>query len=264
MMRTLSLGAGVQSSTLALMCAAGEIEAPEIAVFADTQDEPAAVYVWLDWLEKQLPFPIRRVSQGKLSATALQVRTSAAGNRYMKPMIPVYTVDANGKKGMVQRQCTMDYKVEPILRVLRHERKGRDVTQYLGISFDELERMKPSREPWLRNEYPLIDLRMTRQDCLNWMTAQGYPTPPRSACIYCPFHNDTEWKKLTPAEFETASEFEKQYQASFAQTDLDGVPYLHADRVALADVDLSDSKPKPKRDDKQRDFINECEGACGV
>ena len=39
-MRVLSLGAGVQSSTLALMCAAGEIEAPEIAIFADTQDEP--------------------------------------------------------------------------------------------------------------------------------------------------------------------------------------------------------------------------------
>ncbi len=129
-MRVLSLGAGVQSSTLALMCAAGEIEAPEIAIFADTQDEPDAVYIWLDWLEKQLPFPIRRVSQGKLSATALQVRTSAAGNRYMKPMIPVYTKDANGKRGMVSRQCTMDYKVAPIMRAIKHERTGRDVIQY--------------------------------------------------------------------------------------------------------------------------------------
>lgn len=255
MLRVLSLGAGVQSSTLALMCAAGEIEAPEIAIFADTQDEPDAVYAWLDWLEKQLPFPIRRVSQGKLSATALQVRTSAAGNRYMKPMIPVYT-DANGKKGMVARQCTLDYKVAPIMRAVKHERKGRDVIQYLGISFDELERMKPSREPWMRNEYPLVQLRMTRQDCLNWMKAQDYPTPPRSACIYCPFHNDTEWKRLTPAEFERAVTFEKQYQAAFAQTSLDGVPYLHADRKPLAEVDLSD--------ERQADFINDCEGLCGV
>lgn len=239
------------------MCAAGEIEAPEIAIFADTQDEPDAVYVWLDWLEKQLPFPIRRVSQGKLSATALQVRTSAAGNRYMKPMIPVYT-DANGKRGMVARQCTLDYKVAPIMRAIKHERKGRDVIQYLGISFDELERMKVSREPWMRNEYPLVDLRMTRQDCLNWMKAQGYPVPPRSACIYCPFHNDTEWKRLTPSEFERAVTFEKQYQAAFAQTELDGVPYLHVDRVPLAEVDLS------KPDDGQRDFINDCTGLCGV
>ncbi len=252
----LSLGAGVQSSTLALMCAAGEIEAPEIAVFADTQDEPDAVYVWLDWLEKQLPFPIRRVSQGKLSATALQVRTSAAGNRYMKPMIPVYTKDANGKRGMVGRQCTLDYKVAPIMRAIKHERKGRDVIQYLGISFDELERMKPSREPWMRNEYPLVEMRMSRQHCLDWMLAHGYPKPPRSACIYCPFHNNTEWKRLTPSEFERAAEFEKQYQAAFAQTTLDGVPYLHADRVPLADVDLSG--------ERQSDFINDCEGMCGV
>ncbi len=55
----LSLGAGVQSSTLALMAAAGEVSPmPTAAIFADTQDEPASVYKWLDWLEKQLPFPV--------------------------------------------------------------------------------------------------------------------------------------------------------------------------------------------------------------
>lgn len=41
----ISLGAGVQSSTLALMAAAGEIAPmPVAAIFADTQDEPASVY----------------------------------------------------------------------------------------------------------------------------------------------------------------------------------------------------------------------------
>ena len=237
------------------MCATGEVEPPELAIFADTQDEPDAVYVWLDWLEKQLPFPIRRVSQGKLSATALQVRTAASGVRYMKPMIPVYT-DTNGKRGMVARQCTTDYKIAPIKRTLQHERKGREVTQYLGISFDELQRMKPSREPWLHNAYPLVERRMTRQHCLDWMQSHGYPKPPRSACIYCPFHNDTEWKRLTPSEFARAVEFERQYQAAFAQSDMDGTPYLHADRVPLSEVELFDSR--------QRDFINECEGVCGV
>jgi len=49
----ISLGAGVQSSTMALMAAAGEITPmPTAAIFADTQDEPASVYRWLDWLEK--------------------------------------------------------------------------------------------------------------------------------------------------------------------------------------------------------------------
>ena len=53
MRHVLSLGAGVQSSTLALMAAAGEVTPmPDAAIFADTQAEPAGVYRWLDWLEK--------------------------------------------------------------------------------------------------------------------------------------------------------------------------------------------------------------------
>jgi hypothetical protein len=41
----LSLGAGVQSTTLALMAAQGEIQPlPDCAIFADTGWEPATVY----------------------------------------------------------------------------------------------------------------------------------------------------------------------------------------------------------------------------
>jgi len=52
---------------MALMAAHDEIAPmPVAAIFADTQAEPKAVYEWLDWLEKQLPFPIHRVTAGKL------------------------------------------------------------------------------------------------------------------------------------------------------------------------------------------------------
>jgi 3'-phosphoadenosine 5'-phosphosulfate sulfotransferase (PAPS reductase)/FAD synthetase len=61
----ISLGAGVQSSTMALMAKHGEITPmPEFAIFADTQSEPSSVYRWLDWLGQQLPFPIIRVTKG--------------------------------------------------------------------------------------------------------------------------------------------------------------------------------------------------------
>ena len=67
----------MQSSTLALMAAAGEITPmPKCAIFADTQAEPASVYRWLDWLEKQLPFPVHRVTKGNLEADALKMRTT--------------------------------------------------------------------------------------------------------------------------------------------------------------------------------------------
>jgi hypothetical protein len=255
-MRALSLGAGVQSSTLALMCALGDIPAPEVAVFADTQDEPDEVYDWLNWLEKQLPFPIRRVSQGKLSETALQVRQSAAGNKYLKPMIPVY-IDTAGKRGMAMRHCTKDFKVDPILRALRHIRDGRIVHQYLGISFDELERMKVSQQDWLHNEYPLVERRITRPQCIEWMRSHGFPDPPRSACKYCPFHSNAEWRRLSQADFAEAIAFEKRYQAAYAKTELDGIPYLHSARIPLEEVDFSESSQIDA-------FGNECEGLCGV
>ena len=65
MKHIISLGAGVQSSTMALMAAKGEITPmPDAAIFADTGWEPKYVYDWLDWLETQLPFPVHRVSGG--------------------------------------------------------------------------------------------------------------------------------------------------------------------------------------------------------
>jgi 3'-phosphoadenosine 5'-phosphosulfate sulfotransferase (PAPS reductase)/FAD synthetase len=71
----ISLGAGVQSSTMALMAAHGEITPmPAAAVFADTQAEPASVYKWLDWLERQLPFPVARVTRGSLEQDGLIMR----------------------------------------------------------------------------------------------------------------------------------------------------------------------------------------------
>ena len=71
----LSLGAGVQSSTLALMAAKGEVTPmPDVAVFADTGYEPKAVYAWLDWLEKQLPFPVAKVTRGNLRDDQIKTR----------------------------------------------------------------------------------------------------------------------------------------------------------------------------------------------
>ena len=61
-LRILSLGAGVQSSTLALMIEKGEVPMVDAAIFADTKGEPKAVYDWLNWLEKKLSYPVYRVT----------------------------------------------------------------------------------------------------------------------------------------------------------------------------------------------------------
>src|SRR5215475_6635832 len=100
MLTVISLGAGVQSSTMALMAAHGEIEPmPKCAIFADTQDEPHSVYTWLDWLEKQLPFPVVRVTAGRLSEKSTRTYWSHRNQKFTVSGIPVFT-----QTGMFPRQ----------------------------------------------------------------------------------------------------------------------------------------------------------------
>lgn len=262
-MLVLSLGAGVQSSTLALMAERGEIDRPDFALFADTQSEPASVYRWLAWLEKQLSYPVHRVSHGNLSEVALQVRVSAKGNRYQKSAPPAWITENNGRVSLLVRQCTVDFKIAPIRRHLR-EMGGKQsgVEQMIGISLDEAHRMKPAKDQWIKNRWPLIEKRMTRRDCISWMERNGYPRPPRSSCWFCPYHSNEEWRRLKneePEAFGMAVRWEIEFQQTMAQVKgFRGTPYLHRTCVPLSEIDFN--APSPQLDM----FGNECEGVCGV
>lgn len=251
----------MQSSTMALLAARGVLTPmPKAAIFADTQDEPEEVYRWLEWLEKQLPFPVVRGTIGKLSELATRVRTSKkSGQTYLKPNLPVYT-DRPEKPGRMARHCTYDAKIQVLRRMTKKlAGRGSRAIVWIGISTDEIVRMKDSNDPRIDHRHPLIDLNWSRQDCLAWWAKEGLPTPPRSACIYCPHHSNAEWLRLMPEEFKAACAFEKQLQAAFKQVPrLDGVPYLHPSRKPLDQVDLTE------KDEVKNKFLNSCEGMCGV
>lgn len=130
-LRVLSLGAGVQSTTLALMAAHGEIEAPDCAIFADTQGETAATYAHLANLEKHLPFPVHRVTTGDLARdffAALEDEHTRCG----QPPFYIRNPDNDGTPtadsgGMLWRQCTREYKLDPLRRKVRELAAGRSV-----------------------------------------------------------------------------------------------------------------------------------------
>jgi hypothetical protein len=272
----LSLGAGVQSSTLALMASRGEVAPmPAAAVFADTHAEPQSVYRWLDWLEKQLAFPLYRVSAGSLTEATLAVKTNAkTGIDYLSLFIPAYIRNPDGSKGIVGRHCTANYKIVPLrkkareLGGIRHGQKTAGVIEWIGISLDEIYRARPSPEAWTQRRWPLIEMEMSRHDCLRWMQTHGYPAPPRSACIYCPFHSDHEWRRLRdeePAEFAAACKFEREMQRLHTSTarkgKCSGVPFLHASLTPLPEVDFSTPE---ERGQLSLQWAGECEGMCGV
>ena len=109
-LRILSLGAGVQSSTLALMIEKNLVPMVDCAIFADTGAEPKEVYTWLEWLKTQVSYPVYIVQWRNLKEDLIAV---ASGQRNIVP-IPFFTIDEAGKKGIMRRQCTADYKIRPV------------------------------------------------------------------------------------------------------------------------------------------------------
>jgi hypothetical protein len=149
-LRVISLGAGVQSTTLALMAAHGEIgPMPDCAVFADTGWEPRAVYGHLGWLRSGvLPFPVHVVSNGDIRAAL----TAGEPGRYAA--VPFF-LKTEGERGMGRRECTHEYKLKPLMWKYR-ELLGKDRREriakgscevWIGISTDEVMRVKRARRP---------------------------------------------------------------------------------------------------------------------
>ena len=192
----ISLGGGVQSSVMALMASQGAFDrVPDCAIFADTRWEPPSIYEHLAWLRDRLSFPLHVVDNGRSLREDVKALTNHSGSRNYVD-IPVYLKGRDGEgDGIGRRQCTDNYKIRPIRRRIREllglrprQRvpAGTTVELWLGISTDEAIRMKTSRDRWITNRYPLIEVGMSRSDCLNWWQ-ERYDRPlERSACVACP------------------------------------------------------------------------------
>ena len=264
----ISLGAGVQSTTLTLMAARGELgEKPDVAIFADTGWEPPRVYTHLEWLEKECAkygLRIIRGSRGNLRDDFL--RGLETGERAAS--IPVYVKrNGSGREGMLWRQCTREYKVEVVRKAIREflgygprQRVKEKVNLWMGISTDEIIRVKPSPVKYIEHKYPLIDRNMSRTDCLKWMRENGYPMPPKSACIGCPYHDDAYWRDLKenyPEDFADAVDFDRALRK---KPRAEGELYLHRSCRPLDEIDFSESNEQGSLDL----FGDECEGMCGL
>src|SRR2546422_5954239 len=111
----------------------------DCAVFADTGAELPETYSYLEIAEKYLedsgiPLKIVRSTNGSLYETCRK-----------RKVIP----------SMIWRWSTRDYKITPVYRFYRS--LALHVNQYVGIAYDEVERMKPSRADYVDNIYPLVD-----------------------------------------------------------------------------------------------------------
>ncbi|MQS14722.1 hypothetical protein F7Q99_21260 [Streptomyces kaniharaensis] len=246
-LRSLSLGAGVQSTRLLLLAAEGHLPGLDVAIFADTGWEPRAVYEHLDRIEREIAepagIPILRVSSGN-------IREDALGPSKRFASMPLHILNPQGTEGLSRRQCTGQYKIRPIKEQVRqllgypHPQRvpaGVFVEQWIGISTDEVHRAKDADVAYMKNRFPLIELGFSRSDCVRLLRSRGLGSTPKSACLGCPYHGNSQWRQLrdgSPEEWQDVVEFDHAIRKGNARATAQGTPllgqaYLHRSRRPL-------------------------------
>lgn len=218
-LRVFNNGGGVQSTAALVLAARGEIdfhifihanvgadsENPDTVRYINEVHKPFAAAHGIEFIE--IAYTKRDGSQ-----PTLLDRIHATPNSVPIPMM--------GIGGMpLSRTCTADYKIRPIAKWLK--RRGATAANPamsgLGISVDEFQRMRTdSGIAWQRLEYPLIDLRLTRDDCKRIVAEAGLPPAPKSSCWFCPFHRRKTWQEMhdrQPELFTQAVEIERYLSA---------------------------------------------------
>lgn len=124
-----------------------------------------------------------------------------------------------GKKGI--RWCTSNLKDRLMERYLKQKYGKGNYIEYIGIAYDEQERMK-------NKSYPLVNWKMTEKDCLKYCYDRGftwsglYEKFDRVSCWCCPFKRLDElrvlykdypdlWDQLKEMDKKSFNQFRKDY-----------------------------------------------------
>ena len=257
-MRIISLGWGVQSFALAAMSALGELPKVDAAIHADTTYERSETYdfaeKWTPWLEER---GVRVVTvKGKVGCLA-----SVRNDVTTSVMIPAFTTWPDGElSGRLRQQCTGDWKISPIRRWIQSHRDGQKCDVWLGITLDEVTRIKPSGVKYAVNVYPFIEMLdrpWTRSMVERWLRANDLEIPVKSCCVFCPWHDRSIWREI---KMSSNGDWQKSLEVDEAIRDKrPGYKcYLTAKRIPLAEIDF-----RNEEDHGQLSLWGEeCEGMC--
>jgi hypothetical protein len=189
-MKCLSYGGGVNSTAILALIAQGKITGIERAVFCDTGAENPGTYDYLEYIRERSPISIDTIKSKEGSLFEFCERKVILPARYM-------------------RWCTDRFKRRP----LEQYAKQQGITEWvIGIDAGERKRVNrwKSREGY---EFPLISLGLNRQSCEEAIIAQGWKTPHKSGCVFCPFSKTKDFAELKvqyPEIFARICELEKK------------------------------------------------------
>ena len=256
MIQVISLGAGKQSSYMLLNALDNKFKfKPDFAIYAETGSELEITNTYVNWLKNYVKikynFDIIFVTNGNLMN---DIELYVNGNKKGNPQIPLRL--KNG--GILNRHCTSDYKLKPIRKYLQSIRKKETINLWIGISLDEIERIKYSNVKYITHYYPLIEKRIKIENIVNWFKDNNMQEPTKSSCLICPFHSMNYWRVIKnnfPKEFKKACDFDeliRNYPKIKSET------YLSSQQIPLKNVDFY------QQQSLFPELIEECFGLCGL
>ena len=231
--RYFSFGGGVQSMAVLVLAAQGRVQY-DAFLFSNVghDSENPATIAYVENVAK--PFAaaqgIELVELQKRRRTGEPVTLLGQLHHSRKSIdIPAYV----GAGAPGNRNCTINFKMKVIGKYTKQHgaTEAAPAVVAIGISMDEIQRMhNKSAIDWQTLEYPLIDLRLYRRDCVRIIADAGLPVPPKSSCWFCPFHRRDEWttmKREQPELFAKAVALESMLNERRATLGRDEI-YLHA------------------------------------
>ena len=114
--------------------------------------------------------------------------------------------------------CSLKFKGEVMQKWAKDRHGDVPVHWLIGIEANEEKRAKRFQKPRTGDHeysYPLIELGLTRERCLELLAHLGWDTPHKSSCVFCPFMSEPEILEMVnhqPEAWETCKQVEKAFQ----------------------------------------------------
>jgi hypothetical protein len=209
--QVLSYGGGKQTFAMLVLIEQGKLPKPDLIIFADTGREIKETY------EHMRDYALPLIE--RLGIPYYSVKREINGDTR-----DIYQYHWDEEITPIWPTCTTEFKLRAINRKLQEllEIKAgiHSVDSWIGITTDESHRNTPSINAYTRKTFPLLDLNLSRQNCIDLTIGAGYPEPPKSGCDICP-HKD--WEKAYvehPEWFEAALALEENAAKTRPETRL--------------------------------------------
>ena len=165
--------------------------------------------------------------------------------------IPFWSVDEEGKKGKMMRNCTLDYKVTLMQNFVRWEllgyKKGARTKQedikahemHLGFSKEEEHRCKENPHKMFVNRFPLCEMNLVRADNYAYIKDVWGLDTKASACCFCPFHTNYFFdfiKRNHKDEYRKTIEFDQMLEEQQPNTKIRSKLYISKSRKRIKDL----------------------------